>query len=158
MMSFLDIATCLQTEVSCILRYTCFMILLLSGGTDIARAMLIERLLKERPQWRHIALEEFEVLPMFAGMPTEEQLAMSVSLALACSEEMLDEDFSIVLSRADAMPILDVIQEEMEDQKITTVHIGPKETGEGFDHCIDTVNRSAGDVYMQLEKIIAKAK
>ena len=133
------------------------MILLLSGGTEIARAMLVERLLKERPSFRHITLEDFEHMPFFQGMEESEQQKMSASLAITCAQEMVDEGFHIVLTHANADALVPDLKEEMEDGKLVTVIIGTAEEVEGFDYSIDTINRSAGDVYVQLEKIIAKA-
>ena len=132
------------------------MILLLSGGSEIARAMLIERLLKERPEWRHIHLEDFEHLPFFQGMEESEQLKMSASLAITCAQEMIDEGFHIILTHANADALVPDLKEEMGDDALVTVIIGTAEEVEGFDYSIDTINRSAGDVYLQLEKIIAK--
>lgn len=138
-------------------RYTVFMILLLSGAKDIARAVLIERLLKEHAEWRHIALEDLECLPFFEALPPDEQVKLSASLALTCAQELIEQGFHIVLSRIDAGSVLSALREEMGSTPLITVHIGSPEQGADFGHSIDTINRSASDVFQQLEKIIAKA-
>ncbi len=80
-----------------------------------------------------------------------------MSIACHCAKELDEEGMNIVLSHANAGELLEHMRAELEGP-VTTVHLGAPEEVEGFDHAIDTVNRSASDVYKQLEKIIASAK
>ena len=134
--------------------YTSPMILLLSGSTDIARKVLIERLLKEKPSWRHIAMEELQELPFFKQAAPDEDGKLSASLAMTCAQEMQDEGFHILLTHANAKPFLESLHEEAEDQPFVSVYLGSEEGGEGYNHFIDTLNKSASDMYVAMKKII----
>ena len=95
--------------------------------------------------------------PFFEALSVDEKAKLSASLALSCAQELIGQGFHIVLSRIDAGPVLSALREEMGSTLLVTVHIGSPEQGADFDHNIDTINRSASDVFQQLEKIIAKA-
>lgn len=132
------------------------MILLLNGATDIARALLIEQFLKAHPAWRHIAVEELTGLPFLQAVSEGEQQRLSMNIACHCANEVAEEGVSVILSHGAAAGLLDLLKAEIEGP-LLTIHLGSKEEATGFDHAIPTLNRSASDVTLHLERIVGNA-
>ena len=135
------------------------MILLLNGASDVGRAVVIERLMNDLPNWRHIAIDELTELPFLEIGNEEEKERLSVGIACHCAKEMRDEEgFHIVLSHPNIAPHLSMLHEELGDA-LVTVHLGgiPEEDESAFDYVLDTANRSASDVQTFLMKIVGKA-
>ena len=132
------------------------MILLLSGATDIARALLIEQFLKVHPDWRHIDVEQLTGLPFLKDASDEEQHKLSMSIACHCANEVSAEGVNVILSHSVATDLLDLLKAEIEGP-LTTIHLGAEGEAAGFDHAIPTLNRSASDVALHLERIIGNA-
>lgn len=132
------------------------MILLISGATDIARTLLIEQWLNAHPVWRHIAVEELTGLPFLQAVSEDEQRRLSLSIACHCANEVAEEGVSVILSHSAATDLLDLLKAEIECP-LLTIHLGAEEEAAGFDHAIPTLNRSASDVALHLERIIGKA-
>jgi len=135
------------------------MILLLNGASDVGRAVIIERLMNELPNFRHIDIAELTALPFLEFGETEEKEKLSVGIACHCAKEMREEEgFHIVLSHPNISPHMGTLREELGDELIT-IHLGgiPEEDESIFDYVLDTANRSASDVHTFLMKIVTKA-
>ena len=135
------------------------MILLLNGASDVGRAVIIERLMNELPNFRHIDIAELAALPFLELGEAEEKEKLSVGIACHCAKEMREEEgFHIVLSHPNIGPHMSMLREELGDE-LVTIHLGgiPEEDESIFDYVLDTANRSASDVHTFLMKIVGKA-
>jgi hypothetical protein len=131
------------------------MLLLLSGASDIARIALAEKIARGGETWRHFPLDRVsEMLPLDVLGIDPAVADDEVLFLLACDaiRQMLEEDFSMVVSHPDLSESLDLLRQEI-DGDLVAIHLGDDEA-EGFDLSIDLSKRSVNQALKELERFV----
>ena len=127
------------------------MILHLAGASETARAILTDRLLDDRKDWRHMAIED-----IFEGEIPEELTEIdvfNVMIACNCAKEETEKGSHIVITFP--LPgLVDFVKGELEEDHVT-VFLGNDQVP-SFDHTIDATACSMNETLGLLEKIIEK--
>lgn len=130
------------------------MILLLSGASETARALVVDKILDMHKDWRHLALEDLRD----EGDWVEEEIGMEeifgVMIACDCAKDVQKEGCHIIIS-CPSVFLIETVRSSFDDN-VTTVHMGENGDGEEtFTHVLNPKAHSLNDTHSFLEKIIA---
>lgn len=134
------------------------MVLLLEGTTDTARAVLAESIMRDHPEWRHLAIEELvDTSPLFALLEDDTQReALLVTVACQCAQELREEGLHTILSYSKAPHLLEFMRETL-GEEFVAIHLGPgyeEEYALLFDHAFDTTAHSTRMIRAKIKEII----
>jgi len=130
------------------------MVLLLSGGTEISRGVIVDKFLADHPDWRHLALEDLDTTA-----DKDDVIGMGAFFALLvaceCAKEALKEGFNVVITCPSA-DMLDTVEESF-PKELKSVYLGKKARTlkKDYDHVIDTSRQSVGETCSVLHELIA---
>lgn len=131
------------------------MVLLLSGGTEMARGMIVDKFLAEHADWRHLALEDLD-----ATQDPDDVIGMGAFFALLvaceCAKEALKEGFNVVITCPKA-EMLETVQESF-PQEMLSVYLsrGARKVKGDYDHVVDTARQSVTDTCALLHDLVRK--
>jgi len=130
------------------------MILLLSGASETARAVVVDKILDDHKDWKHLALEDLRE----DGEWVEEEIGMEevfgTMIACDCAKDEQEGGFHIIIS-SPSVYLIETVRSAFNEQ-ITTVHMGKEGDGdETFSHVLNPRSHSAKDTHVFLEKLIA---
>lgn len=134
------------------------MFLLLAGSTEMARALIVDEFLSSHNDWRHLALEDIQDQE-FEGeedMSDDDifgfQMAFMTMVACECAKEARQQGHRIIITCPES-DMLEGIYHEIEEP-IISVFLGKEEDADGFDHIINSSEKSMVEVCTLLEDII----
>ena len=131
------------------------MILLLTGSSETARGLLMEKLLGGVQDWRHLSLEDLqEEKPDRTLLSFEEEF--KILLACECAKEVHNEGLNIAVTCHE--PHLLMMIQQAFPGDLTSVYLGAPEEqiSTMFDHVINASNQSVNDAYKALRGVIKK--
>lgn len=123
------------------------MVILLVGSTQLARAAIATRMVKEDGQWRHLAVEELAEIEPLDTVEEKERSDVMLRIACKCAEELENQGYHVIISGDYRPSILAMARSELE--RIIGVHVGPQYEIEGseFPHVLDAKTATASDVH-----------
>jgi len=128
------------------------MVLLLSGGTEVTRGVIVDKFLSDHPDWRHLALEDLD-----ATQDPDDVIGMGAFFALLvaceCAKEALKEGYNVVIT-CPAAEMLDTVEESF-PKDLTSVYLGKTRAKTVYDRVIDTTKQSVGETCATLHKLVA---
>lgn len=130
------------------------MVILLSGGTEMARQALMSKILKENDDWRHLSLEHIDNLvdtDSVGALFGEDEGALML-FACHCAQEMEEQGFHMVFTHTDATDIVDSLRGELFEAPFLAIDLNPEaeqidEEEHPFDHVLNTKTHSINDAY-----------
>lgn len=134
------------------------MFLLLAGSTEMARALIVDEFLGAHSDWRHLALEDIQEVEVETteGMEEEDvfgfQQAFMTMVACECAKQAMSEGNHVLITCPENEMIEGVYSEI--DDRIISVYLGPQEESDGFDHVIDSAEKSMVEVCGVLDEIV----
>ncbi|MBT4120009.1 MAG: hypothetical protein HOG89_05405 [Candidatus Peribacter sp.] len=137
------------------------MFLLLAGSTEMARALIVDEFLGGHEDWRHLALEdiqdqEMDEAPGMEDMSEDDifgfQMAFMTMVACECAKEARAQGHRILITCPES-EMLEGIYNEIEEP-IISVFLGIEEDSDGFDHVINSSEKSMVEVCKLLNDII----
>mgnify|MGYP006915944066 CR=1 FL=1 len=136
------------------------MFLLLAGSTEMARALIVDEFLGNHDDWRHLALEDIQEqdIEMEEGMEMNEedvfgfQMAFMTMVACECAKEARAKGHRILITCPET-EMLEGIYNEIEEP-IVSVFLGLEGEADGFDHVINSSEKSMVEVCKFLNDII----
>jgi len=129
------------------------MILLLSGASETARNLVVDKILDRHKDWRHLALEDLredEVWEDEDDVTLED--VFGTMIACDCAKDVQKEGCHIVIT-SPSVYLISTVKDAFEDI-IITVHMGKSEEPEDFTHVLDPKKTSLNETYAFLEKLI----
>jgi hypothetical protein len=129
------------------------MVLLLSGATELARGLIVDRFLSEHEDWRHLALEDLET-----AEDPDDVIGMGAMFALLvaceCAKEALKEGFNVVITCPQAEMLKTV--EESFPEEVLSVYLrrGTRKVRGGYDRVIDTTRQSVNDTCALISDLV----
>ena len=134
------------------------MFLLLAGSTEMARALIVDEFLGDHEDWRHLALEDIQDQEFEGGEDMEEddvfgfQMAFMTMVACECAKEARALGHRILITCPES-EMLEGIYNEIEEP-IISVFLGVEADADGFDHVINSSEKSMVEVCKLLNEII----
>jgi hypothetical protein len=136
------------------------MFLLLAGSTEMARALIVDEFLGNHVDWRHLALEDIQdqELDMDGSEEMNEddvfgfQMAFMTMVACECAKEARTLGHHVLITCPES-EMLEGVYNEIEEQ-IISVFLGVEEDADGFDHVINSSEKSMVEVCKLLNDII----
>jgi DNA polymerase I-like protein with 3'-5' exonuclease and polymerase domains len=134
------------------------MFLLLAGSTEMARALIVDEFLENHDDWRHLALEDIQDQEIEGADDMEDedvfgfQMAFMTMVACECAKEAHEKGHRILITCPES-EMLEGIYSEIEDP-IISVFLGIENDADGFDHVINSSEKSMVEVCKQLNQII----
>lgn len=124
----------------------------------MARALIVDEFLGAHDDWRHLALEDIQDQE-FEGeedMSDDDifgfQMAFMTMVACECAKEARQQGHRIIITCPES-DMLEGIYHEIEEP-IISVFLGGEEDADGFDHVINSSEKSMVEVCTLLEDII----
>lgn len=131
------------------------MILLLSGASETARNLVVDKILDRHKDWRHLALED---LREDEEWEDEEDVTLEdifgTMIACDCAKDVQKEGCHIVIT-SPSVHLMSTMKDAF-DETIITVHMGKPEDPEDFTHVLDSKKTSLNETYAFLETLIEK--
>ena len=130
------------------------MILLLTGSSEIARAVIATKILDAHSDWRHLALEDLRD----ENEKWEDEVEMNdefgAMVACGCVKESACEGYHVVIT-CPSLGLIDTVREALEGDQIVSVHMDtrPKDL-EQFDYIFPGNEKSVKESCRFLEDII----
>ena len=128
------------------------MVLLLSGGTEVTRGVIVDKFLEDHPDCRHLALEDLD-----ATQDPDDVIGMGAFFALLvaceCAKEALKEGYNVVIT-CPAAEMLDTVEESFPEE-LTSVYLGKTHAKTVYDRVIDTARQSVGETCSMLHELVA---
>lgn len=126
----------------------------------MARALIVDEFLGNHSDWRHLALEDIQdqEVEMDENMEMDDddvfgfQMAFMTMVACECAKEAQESGHRIIITCPESEMLEGVYSEIGEG--IISVYLGPKEESDGFDHVIDSSQKSMVEVCALLDEII----
>lgn len=134
------------------------MVILLTGSTAFTRSAVAENTLKERTNWRHLAIDG--LIDMEAsGEDKVEQRDALLHIIFHCAEELAQNDIHLFLSAPLEPLLIEEIQNEL-GENFSVIHVGPAaDIAEmSIDHAIDSSLSSLPETCDLIEKIIKEVE
>lgn len=134
------------------------MFLLLAGSTEMARALIVDEFLGNHDDWRHLALEDIQDQEVEDSEDMDEddvfgfQMAFMTMVACECAKEARAQGHRILITCPES-EMLEGIYHEI-DEPIISVFLGAAEDADGFDHVINSSEKSMVEVCKLLQNII----
>ena len=135
------------------------MFLLLAGSTEMARALIVDEFLGGHSDWRHLALEDIqdvEVETPDDDMDEEDifnfQKMFMTMIACECAKEARGEGHNVIITCPES-EMLEGVYSEI-DEPIISVFLGDAEDADGFDHVINSAEKSMVEICGVLSDII----
>ena len=136
------------------------MFLLLAGSTEMARALIVDEFLGAHDDWRHLALEDIQDVEVEGAeeldMEDEDvfgfQQAFMTMVACECAKEAQQAGNHVIITCPES-DMIEGVYHEIDDD-IISVYLGTPEEADGFDHVIDSAEKSMVEVCKKLEDII----
>tara|TARA_Y100000310_G_scaffold138056_1_gene136968 strand:+ start:467 stop:862 length:396 start_codon:yes stop_codon:yes gene_type:complete len=130
------------------------MILLLSGASETARALIVDNILDDHKDWRHLALED---LREDGDWSDTEDIGMEeifgTMIACDCAREVQMEGCHIIIT-CPSVHLIETVRSSFSDA--TTIHMGDqKDCDETFSHILSPKKHSVKDTCSFLESLIA---
>lgn len=133
------------------------MILLLQGPSDVARISIAEKIVKERPDWRHIPVERIgEMVDMGANALGElfQGGEMQFIVACQCAKQLKDEEnFHTVMTMEAAPDSLEDLRDEL-GEHFYAVHVGEDNESAAFCDYVIEGKKSVNAAYSLLKQLI----
>lgn len=131
------------------------MVLLLSGGTEMARGVIVDKFLADHPDWRHLALEDLD-----ATQDPDDIIGMGPFFALLvaceCAKEALKEGFNVVITCPKA-EMLETVEESFPKETLSVyLSRGVRKVKGNYDEVIDTARQSVTDTCALLHDLVRK--
>ena len=132
------------------------MILLLAGLSEVGRAAVASKFVKEQAQWRHLPLEQLGGITEMKQMDTSDP-AVLLRIACQCALELENEGYHLLIT-SDYHPAAHAIMQDELGAKAVSVHIGPTDEVEesDFPHKFESTNLSPNDIYASLCSVLAR--
>lgn len=126
----------------------------------MARALIVDEFLGNHDDWQHLAMEDIQEqnMDMDENMDTNEedvfgfQMAFMTMVACECAKEARALGHRILITCPES-EMLEGIYSEIEEP-IISVFLGTKEDSDGFDHVINSSEKSMVEVCKFLNDII----
>lgn len=131
------------------------MILLLSGASETARALVADKVLDIHKDWRHLPLEDLRDDDSWS----EEEIGMEdifgVMIACDCAKDVQMEGCHIIIT-CPSVHLIETVRSSFSDD-VVTVHMG--EDGEGkevFSYVLNPKKNSLNETHSFLEQLIVQ--
>lgn len=136
------------------------MFLLLAGSTEMARALIVDEFLGQHTDWRHLALEDIQEIELdpeqMQEMEDEDifgfQNAFMTMVACECAKEARSAGHHIIITCPES-DMIEGVYSEIEEP-IISVYLGEEDDADGFDHIIDSGQKSMVEVCELLNDIV----
>lgn len=130
------------------------MVILLTGSSAFTRSAVAENTLKERTNWRHLALDGLMDMEASGDDKLEQRDAL-LHIIFHCAEELVESKIHLFLSAPLEPLLIEEIQNEL-GEKFSVIHVGPaSEVAKmSIDHAIDSTLSSLPETCSMIEKII----
>ena len=130
------------------------MILLLTGSSEIARAVLATKILDAHHDCRHLALEDLHEPDEKWEDEADMQDEFGAMVACGCAKDSCGEGYHVVIT-CPSLGLIDTVREALQDEQIVTVHMDthPKNL-EQFDYVFPGNGKTVKDTCKFLEDII----
>jgi hypothetical protein len=127
------------------------MVILLAGSSDLGRSAIARAVTVDRPQWRHLPLENLTEAVRLQQIDLSEDESVLARIASHCAQELFEDGFNLILSlpTTEHVPAL---REELQ-QGCLTVLLGDDE-GADADCVIDTAVQTVKDSAKIIEGLI----
>ncbi len=132
------------------------MILLLSSASEPARALVADKVLDEHKDWRHLALEDLEIPEDIEPGIGE---MVSVLVACECAKEVHEEGLHVLIT-CPHLFMKETVEQEFPKQ-VVSVYLGKPEQPKNrkvFQHILDSGEKSVGETYKYLKRLIEKSQ
>lgn len=132
------------------------MIILLQGGSKLARSVIAAKFAAKHPGWQHLPAEEVGAATSAMGFDLFSEPSVLAMLACTCAQEVEQKDKVNLILTCDAeLPILDNFRSECGKDGVA-VHLLSKKGGKAegkFDHELDA-SASAEKACKELGKFV----
>lgn len=131
------------------------MILLISGASETARALVVDKILDAHKDWRHLALEDLREEGEWEPEDVTLEDVFGVMIACDCAKDVQKEGHHIVIT-CPSVYLIETVRDSF-GREIVTVHMGNlNDAEEDFTHVLDPRKNSLNDTYRFLEGLIAR--
>ncbi|HLD32614.1 MAG TPA: hypothetical protein VJB10_03435 [Candidatus Peribacteraceae bacterium] len=131
------------------------MILLLSGASETARALVVDNVLDTHKDWRHLALEDLREEDTWNNEEIGMEEVFGVMIACDCAKDVQQEGCHIIIT-CPSVYLIETVRDAF-PEKIVTVHMGEEGEGEEtFSHVLNPKTHSLNDTCNFLEELIAQ--
>ena len=135
------------------------MVILLSGGTRLARAAIASKLLEKHSKLRHLPMEEIASSMSMLGITGKGSEPMLLSLACECAHDMEKEKFSTIISCAANDENIWIFREQFPKKAIAIALVSkPGDSSEGYDVEADMKKMTAEHAANEISKILGAKK
>ena len=121
----------------------------------MARALIVDEFLSRHDDWRHLALEDIQEVEVEDAEEEDVfgfQQAFMTMVACECAKEAKEDGHHVIITCPESDMIPGVYSEINEE--IISVYLGPESEADGFDHVIDSAEKSMVEVCTVLSDII----
>ncbi len=125
----------------------------------MARALIVDEFLGAHDDWRHLALEdiqEVEVDTADEDMDEDDifnfQMMFMTMVACECAKEARKDGHNVIITCPESEMLSGVYSEI--DEKIISVYLGDTGDADGFDHVINSAEKSMVEISTALNDII----
>jgi hypothetical protein len=133
------------------------MIILLQGGSKMARAVIAAKFAEKHDGWQHLPAEEVNAATSAMGFDLFSEPSVLAMLACTCASEIVEKDkVNLIITCGDDLPILKNFQDEF--KKGVSVHLRSKKSvleDDEFDKVLEPAT-SADKAVKALEELIQK--
>ena len=131
------------------------MLLILDGSSKVAQAAIANLIIKRRGAWRHLPPSDFATIIEQFGLPVEGNSALAGMLFMECVRT-LEEEGGHVIQPSHHLPA------ELDDLRgdgCMVIYVGKDpEDAEGYDHVVETDNRTAEGIFEALLPVLEAAE
>jgi hypothetical protein len=130
------------------------MVILLAGSSDVGRSAIARAVTVDRPQWRHLPLENLTEAVRLQQIDLSEDESVLARIASHCAQELREDGFNLILSlpTTEHVPAL---KEQLQDGCLTVV-LGDADPA--ADCVIDTAVRTVKDSAEIIDGLIAASQ
>lgn len=130
------------------------MILLLSGASETARALVADKILDIHKDWRHLALEDLREEDTWDEEEVGMEEVFGAMIACDCAKDVQHEGYNIIIT-CPSVHLVETVCDAFNNE-VVTVHMGEQGEGEeGFSHVLNPKVHSLNDTCSFLEELIA---
>ena len=130
------------------------MILLLSGTSETARALVVDKILDTHKDWRHLALEDLRDEDSWSIEEIGMEEIFGTMIACDCAKDVQNEGCHIIIT-CPSVHLIETARDAFESDVIT-VHMGNEGEGEiTFSHVLNPKEYSLNGTCNFLEKLIS---
>jgi len=130
------------------------MLLLIAGATDTVRELLAATFLDDHPDWKHLALEDINVMDGESAEVDAFQMSFNTIVACECVRDARKEAQCPVLITCPNPAMLETVQEEF-PKELVCIRIGAGKEWDGmsFHHEVDPKRCSMKQIGSFLKKL-----